>query len=200
MPAKKSKNKKKQPCEKESFLSRLSRIFLCPSTYVVIVTIPVALCSICTYCKFQDFSKKDTRAYLSVVNPVLDTLHTYGDLRITYTIQNTGKTPAYEVTNIIYFEEQWKSIGPTIPDTTNPGKCIIAPGKIEYIKRFTQVDSLKHSTMEGDVKRRFFFGRIEYVDIFEQNHWLTFAFEYVWRNTEYGKFDPYPEYNDTDKN
>ena len=134
--------------------------------------------------------------------PVLDTLRAYGEVtpRITYTIQNTGKTPAYEVTSIIYFEHQWKSIGPTIPDTTNLDKYIYAPGNTEHTKLFKQVSTLKDSTIKGDKLRRFFFGRIKYFDIFEQCHWLTFAYEYVWRHKKSGKFEQYPKYNNTDKN
>lgn len=139
---------------------------------------------------------------MSVVNPVLDTLKTYGlEPRVTYTIQNTGQTPAYDVSSIIFFENSWRSIGPQMPDTTNRAKYIYAPGSVNQVRLFKQVNSIgKRPTKKDDELRTFFYGRMEYRDIFDNYHWLTFAYEYVERHEEGGQFEPYPEYNDTDKN
>jgi len=151
---------------------------------------------------FVKFSETNNRAYLSVVNPVLDTLDAYGVVapRVTYTIQNTGKTPAYKVTRFIILEDQWKSIGPVIPDTTNrSSEYIYAPGKFEDTTIFKQFHTVNDSsTIKKDEIRRFFYGRIKYYDIFDQYHWLTFAYELIFRHKKGGKFHLYPKYNNTD--
>ena len=103
-------------------------------------------------------------------------------------------------TQQMFFEEQWHSNGPVIPDTTFPSKRIYAPGEIEFTKYFKQVNDIEESsTVIGDEKRYFFSGRIEYFDIYNKPHWLTFAFEIIYRLNKYGEFLPYPEYNDSDK-
>lgn len=77
---------------------------------LAVSTVIIATFAVFQYISFEKFSKKNSRAYLVVVNPVLDTLEAYGRRtpRVTYTIQNTGKTPAYKVTSFIFLKNNGK--------------------------------------------------------------------------------------------
>jgi hypothetical protein len=167
-------------------------------------TLLIAIFAICQYSSFKDFSKKNSRAYLSVTNPILDIVDQYNskDLRVTYTIQNTGKTPAYDVKRTIFFEAQ-RPLEAVIPDSIkliDSSKFIYPPGEYQLIKLFKQENFPETGFTPNDTIRYFFTGRIEYVDIFDQSHWLTFAYEYVFRPKRGGTFRQYFIGNRTDKN
>lgn len=184
--------------EKESRFKSITEFLL------VIFTGIIALYAIYQNSLFKDFSKKNSRAYLSVVNPILDTLYAYNTstLRTTYTIQNTGNTPAYDVRRTIFFERQHPGEA-IIPDTIkliDSSKFIYPPGEYQLIKLFKQENFPETGFTSDDTIRYFFTGRIEYVDIFDQSHWLTFAYEYVFRPKRGGTFRQYFIGNRADKN
>ncbi len=194
----------KESTSYNNHIQKKNKIQNCISIFLVIATICMVIISICQYYAFNEFSKKNSRAYLSVVNPILDTLEAYGstDLRIIFSVQNTGKTPAYDVNYTIIFEQQLPARA-VIPDTINiadSSKYIYAPGEFQMIKLFKQINIPEENFTKDDNPRLFFTGRFEYVDIFNQCHWLTFAYEYVFRPKIGGMLRPYSKGNNTDKN
>ncbi len=83
----------KESTNNNNYIQNKNKIQNCISIILVIATICMVIISIRQYYAFNEFSKKNSRAYLSVVNPILDTLEAYGstDLRIIFSVQNTGK-------------------------------------------------------------------------------------------------------------
>lgn len=126
---------------------RLKKYALIINIPLAIATIVIAGYAIAQYASFKKFTKKNNRAYLVVTDPILDTFKyviTKGDTikipRVTYTVKNTGKTPAYSVRDSVFFEYNLKKLGPIIPNTTKPfSQWLYGPGQTKRIKLFKQL-------------------------------------------------------------
>jgi hypothetical protein len=149
----------------------------------------------------RDLTKRDLRAYLTALSPVLSDSITATMIRAEFTIQNGGRTPAYEVQDTIRFElvnrrdlelivdpSQYPTstikqvIGPSVPITRAMTPNLGTPQN--YLNK-TPVDD-----------RLFFWGKTTYKDIYGESHWITYCYEYV---LLHNKFFAYKKFNDADK-
>ena len=61
----------------QTFLEKIKNLSPIINLIMTLATITIAAYAIFQYCSFKGFSKKQNRAYITVVNPVLDTLSIY---------------------------------------------------------------------------------------------------------------------------
>lgn len=168
------------------------------NSIVGFATVVIAAYAILQYCSFKKFTKKNNRAYLVVVEPILG-WHIFNKdsiPKITYFVKNTGQTPAYSATDSIIFENRWRSCGPLIPISTDTSsKWLYGPGETKREIFFNQISRVqKCNIIQDDTIRTFFSGRIKYFDIFKESHEITFCFEM--QHFHGKKFFPYGSCND----
>ncbi len=125
-------------------------------------------------------------------------------MTITINFQNTGKTPAKEITNVMVVEPLE---GNAAPDFTREqiafkeGKGLATPQqKIHSSMKAPEEKPLTDvgfkNVINGKV-RIYIHGILEYDDIFGHHHWITYC-HYLATDGE--NFNAYKEHNDTDNN
>jgi len=153
--------------------------------------------------------RKQLRAYIVVDQPNLCTnlgdTTSYGKkLEMTFIVRNDGQTPAYDVRDSIFFEVRPRYLGPQIPDSTHPLANTAIYGTripVERSKKSSEVYTIDHKIgfATGPEERRlriFFSGKISYNDIFGDDHWTKFCYEYIF---DHSKFFSYGGCNEADR-
>ena len=158
----------------------------------------------------KDTARRQLRAYLVPTNPTLkvtpDSFAYYIGNRIemSFDIINNGQTPAYDVRDSVHI----KVLPRTEKPKTAPGSTRtfyypiygagtshtreIHSGKhnVLCVKHFIKTDSsLVFNTVEYGI---YFWGKIEYTDIFQEYHFTDFCYSFVfdkpiWEFRTYGK-------------
>jgi len=145
-------------------------------------TVIIATYAIFQYCSFKDFTEKNNRAHLSISEPRYESheivIRTPTEnkrdfvKRVKFSVKNSGNTPALNVRDSTFFK--YLLCKPEIVKGVNePRVYFYAPG-----------DNIEIKTLNDDYEltsgaHAYFYGRIEYSDIFGQKHWLTFCYQYI---------------------
>lgn len=143
--------------------------------------------------------KISNRAYITIADPQFFGKQIYGKDKMTYNVRNDGPTPAYAVSDCVYFE--WRTRGnPRIPISTDTStQWIYGPGIHTKVKLLNEnwISEKKalEDTIDTNIFRRYFSGRIEYIDIFDSTHTTTFCYEFVYAAG--GRFNYYKNYTKT---
>jgi hypothetical protein len=139
---------------------------------------------------YREMTHAETRAYLSVIQPRVDTIWNKKGFEIQgiYTIENFGKTPAYGIIEGARFGFNDTIINDlhTFPYEGYKGVYVIPP-------QFRSVHYVKLTDSSGG--RLHLYGRIHYVDQFGITHFTSYGFEFEQR---IHRFELYPYANDGD--
>jgi hypothetical protein len=164
-----------------------------------------------TYLQIKDIensSKKQLRAYISVLPPVLGRDSIFAPRLIAAArIKNSGQTPAYDVVEsgdlrIIPIGEMNNFPDPRkLPNpydvTPNLIKQVIGPG-VEFVSwREATGEHQSHRGLSSEDYRVIFYGIVFYKDAFGHNHWTSYAYAYHWWING-GEFYTHEHYNDAD--
>jgi len=192
-------NKKDSQNKIKEYLDKSRNFISTPKGGMVILTAFLALFA------WQQNSthRKQLRAYIVIEEPELgypQPPDVGRRIEMTFVIRNDGQTPAYDVRDSLYLEIRSPDDRPLImPIETRsfnhpvygsgiPQKRIVHSGKQIFTKEHAK------GFRTGDF-RVFFWGRIEYTDIFDCRHWTTFCYEYGF---EWSEFRPYGKCHDGD--
>lgn len=174
---------------------------------LVIFTASLAFTGWLQYCNFKDFTKKNSRAHLVVVEPQLTLLEVDEQIRATYIVRNDGQTPAYKVRDVYHLEIIRDPEKPEImPTNTRDFNYPIYGSGVRHIRKVhsgKQILTPKLYAALSDTGQNshgiYLWGKIKYVDIFDEPHSLTFCFRYVF-DEPIGEFRTYGTCNDADRN
>jgi len=107
-----------------------------------------------------------------------------------YTIRNNGQTPAYDVRDVVHVkvlrrENRPEVIADTVRNFYHPvyganteHKRIVHSGKNSFTTDFFRKENGRY-IFKSDTLSIYVWGRIEYTDIFKNNHWTEFCYEFV---------------------
>jgi hypothetical protein len=157
----------------------------------------------------KETEKTQLRAYVSA-KPSQKGITNFGssmDAELELGIQNSGQTPAIDLTNLsILFPRPYplpENIDLTIPAPSGkpPDGITLHPRDVEYGSTLTRkVEPLQYAAIKAGVGRLYAFGTIYYNDVFGTAHWTHFCYSFYGEGPTLTKWESCPRYNDTDKN
>jgi hypothetical protein len=155
-------------------------------------------------------SKRQMRAYLSVLPPVLGKDSILAPRLIAAArIKNSGQTPAYDVVEAGDLRIVPNAEMSSLPDprslanpygvAPNLVKQVIGPG-VEFDSwREATGKYQSHQGLDTREYRVVFYGKVFYRDAFGANHWTSYAYVYHWWING-GEFYTHEHFNDADNN
>ena len=169
---------------------------------LALFTLILALAMIVQIRDTRETSKKQLRAYISVLPPVLGvSAKPFDPITAGCVVRNSGQTPAYKVHAFIALKilptpEVEKCPNPNELNS-DPERAVVGPGVELVLWRQPASDVKNYPPEIYHSHRVLYYGRIEYTDVYGVEHWTTFSYVfYFW----IPQFYAYGPYNDADKN
>lgn len=161
----------------------------------------------------KDIANRQLRPYLTVIKPQLergnpDSLTIGEPIEMSYIVRNDGQTPAYEIKDSVHIQILlFKNRPETIPDTVrNFYYPVYSPGVSQTRKIHSGKQVLLQKHIDGFNNKKgsedfriFFWGRIEYTDIFNKTNWTEFCYQYIFHKP-IREFRTYGTCNNADRN
>ena len=149
-----------------------------------ILTLLLFVVAACQYLGWKETSRRELRAYLSVLPPsIVDSL-SRKPLQVSYVLKNSGQTTAFEVRHSAVVKIVTNIERDTIPDPqyeeVDTAQFILAPNT-EIVRPISPPKDTPQSWLGYDSKthRIIFYGKVTYRDIYGEKHWMSYFYEVV---------------------
>lgn len=182
--------------EQENEKSTLDGLIAWSTIALAVITFFLALFTACLWASTkklvtgaEDTAQRQLRAYLSITPAGLEKINPNEMFHFRFTCLNGGQTPAYSVRYNGILDIIEHPISENYPFPALPRKlpylAMVPPrtpigGHLLATNKINKADIVEILTGkgEGEGKRLYIFGQIDYIDAFGKNHWTRFCYSF----------------------